>query len=368
MKKLDSYLFREFAQATFATLMVLMIVSLGGVFADVLGDVARGRVPAGMMLAQLGLQILNYLPLILPLGLMLGLLLAVGRLYRDAEMPVLTSVGVGPMRLLRPLLMLVVPVVLVIALCSLWLGPWARNYSRQMIETGNRSLLVAGLEPGRFIELPGGGGVVYVGGMSNDGTKLNRVFVYRQKGDRLDVTTALTGSLEVDGQDRYLKLGQGFEVEGPLGEGRNYRLMRYASNDVRLPSTDLKSDNADPQLLTTAALLGDPRREAGAQLHYRLAPPLLALAFALLAIPLGRSSPRQTRYGRVMLGFLAYLVGMNMMWIGTDWLATGKIPLALGLWWLLLPLLGVAAWFYLRDGRMRRSRGPGSVLAKGRTP
>lgn len=356
LKKLDSYLFREFAQATFATLVVLMIVSLGGVFADVLGDIARGRVPAGMMLAQLGLQILNYLPLILPLGLMLGLLLAVGRLYRDSEMPVLTAIGVGPGRLLRPVLMLVLPVVAVIALCSLWLGPWARDYSQQMIEAGNRSLLVAGLEPGRFIELPGGGGVVYVGSMSNDGTKLTRVFVYRQNGDRLDVTTARTGLLDVDGVDRYLKLGQGFEVEGPLGAGRDYRLMRYASNDIRLPSAEEKSKDDDPERLSTAALFGDPRREATAQLHYRFAPPLLALAFALLAVPLGRSSPRQTRYGRVMLGFLAYLVGMNLMWIGTDRLAKGELPLWAGLWWLLLPLLAFAVWAYLRDGRMRPGR------------
>ena len=58
-------------------LVVLLIVSLGGVFADVLSDIARGRVPAGLMLAQLGLQVLNYLPLILPLGLMLGLMMAV---------------------------------------------------------------------------------------------------------------------------------------------------------------------------------------------------------------------------------------------------------------------------------------------------
>ena len=355
-KKLDSYLFREFAQATFATLVVLMIVSLGGVFADVLGDIARGRVPAGMMLSQLGLQVLNYLPLILPLGLMLGLLLAVGRLYRDSEMPVLTAIGVGPRRLLRPLLMLVLPVVGVIALCSLWLGPWARDYSRGMVEAGNRSLLVAGLEPGRFIELPGGGGVVYVGSMSNDGTRLSRVFVYRQDGDRLDVTTARHGKLNVDGDERYLTLSQGFEVEGPLGGGRDYRLMRYASNDLRLPDVDAESDGNDPERMPTSALLGDPRPEATAQLHYRLGPPLLALAFALLAVPLGRSSPRQTRYGRVMLGFLAYMVGTNLMWMGTDWLAKGKLPLALGLWWLLLPLLAFAAWAYLRDGRMKRPR------------
>jgi lipopolysaccharide export system permease protein len=87
-----------------------------------------------------------------------------------------------------------------------------------------------------------------------------------------------------------------------------------------------------------------------------LGPPLLALAFALLAVPLGRSSPRQTRYGRVMLGFLAYLVGMNLMWIGTGWLEKGKLPLAAGLWWLLLPLLAFAAWVYLRDGRPGRAR------------
>jgi len=357
-KKLDAYLFREFAQATFATLVVLLIVSLGGVFADVLGDIARGRVPAGMMLAQLGLQLLNYLPLILPLGLMLGLLLSVGRLYRDSEMAVLAAIGVGPRRLLRPVLMLVLPVVAVIGLCSLWLGPWARDYSQKMIEAGNRSLLVAGLEPGRFIELPGGGGVVYVGSMSNDGTHLSRIFVYRQNDDRLDVTTARSGHLNVEGEERYLTLDKGFEVEGPLGDGRDYRLMRYASNDVRLPSAAEKSDQDDPERLSTAALFGDPRPEANAQLHYRLAPPLLALAFALLAVPLGRSSPRQTRYGRVMLGFLAYLVGMNLMYIGTSWLAKGKLPEVAGLWWLVLPLLAFALWAYLHDGRMRRARRP----------
>ena len=296
LKKLDTYLFREFAQATFATLVVLMIVSLGGVFADVLGDIARGRVPAGMMLAQLGLQILNYLPLILPLGLMLGLLLAVGRLYRDSEMPVLTAIGVGPRRLLRPVLMLVLPVVAVIALCSLWLGPWARDYSQKMIEAGNRSLLVAGLEPGRFIELPGGGGVVYVGSMSNDGTQLTRVFVYRQKGDRLDVTTARTG--ELDRRRRAsatCTLGQGFEVEGPLGDGRDYRLMRYASNDLRLPSADdQQSDQNDPERLPTAALFGDPRREA----HGAAAlPPRAAAAGAGVRVA-GGAAGRAVRRGR----------------------------------------------------------------------
>ena len=342
MPKLDSYLFREFAQATFAALVVLMMVSLGGIFADVLGDIARGRVPAGLMLAQLGLQILNYLPLILPLALMIGLLLGVGRLYRDSEMPVLTSIGVGPVRLLRPVLMVVVPFLVAIGVCSLWLGPWAQRYSEKMIQEGNRSLLVAGLEPGRFTELPGGGGgVVYVGSMSNDGTRLSRVFVYRQQDDRLDVTTAKTGAMTFEGDgERFLRLDEGFRVEGPMNDGKDFRLMRYASNELRLPEGERKRRENDPEMLPTIELFGDARPEANAQIHARIAPPLLALAFALLAVPLARSSPRQARYGRILFGFLAYLVGMNLMLLGTDWLGDDKLPGWLGLWWLVLPLLG----------------------------
>ncbi|TWT21222.1 LPS export ABC transporter permease LptF [Luteimonas marina] len=356
MPKLDSYLFREFAQTTFAALVVLMIVSLGAVFADVLSDIVRGRVPAGMMLAQLGLQVLNYLPLILPLGLMLGLLLSVGRLYRDSEMPVITSIGVGPRRMLRPLMLLVVPFVLMIGACSLWLGPWARQYSQQMIEAGQRTLLVAGLEAGRFVELPGGGGVVYANAMSNDGTYLGRVFIYRQDEGRMDITSARTGTLNLEGTTRYLKLDEGFRVEGPMDGGKDFRLMRYASNEVRLPDAESRDLDNDPELMSTPALLSDDRPEASAQLHFRLAPPLLALAFALLAVPLARSPPRQARWGRIILGLLAYVFGINLMLLGSNGLANGKLPTALGLWWLVLPLLAFGAWMYFGDGRMKRSR------------
>jgi lipopolysaccharide export system permease protein len=356
MPQLDRYLLREFSQATFAALVVLLMVSLGGLFANVLGQIASGRVPAGMLLSQLGLQTIRYLPLVLPLGLMLGLLLAMGRLYRDAEMPVLASIGVGPGRLLRPLLLLVLPVVGVIALCSLWLGPWAKATSAAMVAEGNRNLLVAGLEPGRFTELPGGG-VVYVDSMSTDGTRLGRIFVYRQSGDRLDVTTAHTGSTRSEDGRRYLRLDDGFRVEGPREVGRDFRLMRYARNDLMLPQDEpTDEDGKDPEAMATPALLRDPRPEAIAQLHYRIAPPLLALAFALLAVPLARSSPRQARYGRVLIGFLAYLVGMNLTILGTEWLSRGKLPLAAGLWWLVLPLLALGAWMYFSDGRPGRPR------------
>src|SRR3546814_236440 len=139
--------------------------------------------------------------------------------------------------------------------------------------------------------------------MSADGSQFRRVFIYRESEDRLDVTTAATGALTVDAKgERYLTLDEGFQVEGPMDGGLDYRLMRYASNDVRLPAGDARYDPNDPEILPTAELLGDERPGANAQLHARLAPPLLTLAFALMAIPLARSTPRPAPYARRLVG------------------------------------------------------------------
>ncbi|HEL5054842.1 TPA: LPS export ABC transporter permease LptF [Stenotrophomonas maltophilia] len=357
MLKLDRYLLGDFVQSFLATLIVLLVVSVGGVLVDILGNIADGRLPARLLFSQLALQFIVYMPLILPLALMLGLLLAIARLYRDSEMAVITAIGVGPRRLLRPLLMLVVPVVAVVGACSLWLGPWASRTAEQMIQDANRSVLMAGLEPGRFTPLPNGG-VVYLSSISPDGTQLGKVFLQRAKDDRLEVVSAASGRMYFEGErQRFLELDKGHQVEGPLAGALDYRLATFVRNDVALPDGAQTRKDDDPELMSTLQLLGDGRTQAQAELHRRLAPPLIALAFALLTVPLGRSSPRQQRYGRMMLALLAYMVGTNLTFIGAGWIASGKLPAMLGLWWLTLPLLAFAVWMYARDGRMSLPKG-----------
>jgi lipopolysaccharide export system permease protein len=354
MPKLDRYLCAEFARAVLATMVVLGMVSLGGVFADLIGEMARGKVPPVLLLSQLGLRLLGYLPLILPLALLLGLLLAIGRLYRDSEMHVLHALGVNPRRMLRPLLGVTLPVLLLISVCSLWLGPWANQLAQAMVVEANRNLLVAGLEPGRFTPLANGG-VAYAGEMSSDGMHLARIFIFRERDARMDVVTASHGELYRDQGARVLALQNGFRVEGPAaGEALDYRLMRYVRNEILLPAPDERRPSDVMEAKTTVALLQEPGAEAVAELHWRMAPPLLALAFAFLAVPMGRSSPRQSRHAAMLLAFLAYLVSIFLLMIGTQWLAAGKLPIALGLWWLVLPLLGLSVWLYARDGRIAR--------------
>jgi lipopolysaccharide export system permease protein len=353
MLLIERHLLRQFALSVAAVAAVLLLVGLGGLLVDLMAEIARGKVPAGLLLSQLGLRSVQVLPLLLPLALFIGLLLAVGRLYGDSEMAVLSSVGMGPQRLWRPLALVTVPVAVVIAVSSLWLAPTGARIARQMVEDAKRSFLVAGLEAGRFIELPGRAGVLYVGELSTDGTKFRQMFVQSERNGRLDVITASEGELVVEGDaGRFLRLRDGFRVEGTL-DAKDFRLMRFGQNELRVPdaATDSAADNLETR--STLQLLSQPGPAARAELHWRIATPLMALVLGVLALPLGRGEPRQARYGRILAALLIYVNAMVLLVLGTGWLATSVLPAWAGLWWLLLPMALLAGWLFRADGRLR---------------
>ena len=56
-----------------------------------------------------------------------------------------------------------------------------------MIDVANRSFLIAGLEAGRFVELPGRGGILYVGELATDGTQFGKMFGLSERDGRFDL-------------------------------------------------------------------------------------------------------------------------------------------------------------------------------------
>ena len=354
MRLIERYLLRQFAASVAAVAVVLLLVGLGGVLVDLMGDIARAKVPAGLLLSQLGLRSVQVLPLLLPLALFVGLLLAVGRLYGESEMAVLASMGLGPRQLWRPLAAVVLPVAALIAVCSLWLAPLGARVAASMVDTANRSFLVAGLEAGRFRELPGRGGVVYVGELSTEGTTFRKLFVQTEREGRIDVVTAREGELFLEGEvARFLRLRDGFRVEGAPA-ANDFRMMRFAENELRVPDRELAAEADALEGMGPLDLAASSDIAARAELHWRLATPWLALALGLLALPLGRGEPRQARYGRLLAALLVYLNAMALLVLGRGWLASGAIGADWGLWWILAPLSLLAVWLYATDGRLRR--------------
>ena len=356
MRIVDRYLLRELAITCAGTAVLLLMVTLGGTISDVLRRVAIGEVPVGLLASQVGLRSLDALTLLLPLALFIAALLAYSRLYRDGEMAILASAGMGSAALLRPLLLLAAPLAGAIALLTFWIVPGALRVSDRMVYEANRSLLTAGLEPGRFQPLPGNQGVVYVGEITEGGKKFKRLFVYRERDGRVDIVTATHGGLfhDQNGIDRFLALRDGFRVEGSLATP-NFRTMRFERNDLRLPQPEnVKRKRAETRVPSTV-LLTRAEVPAVAEMHWRASLPMSAVVLALLAFPLARGNPREPRFGRITLAVLGYIVYLNLLALGRGWIADGTLAPAFGLWWVHAIFLGIGAWLISRGNRAPRS-------------
>ncbi|HEX7326587.1 MAG TPA: LPS export ABC transporter permease LptF [Rhodanobacteraceae bacterium] len=351
---LDRYILREFVVGALAVIVALLVIFTGSTFADVIDKVASGRMAAGVMFTVLGLHLVSTLQTTLPLGMFLGMLLALGRMYRDNEMPVLAASGFGPRGLLKPAAVLGIATMLLVAAVSLWLGPLAVRTSHREVAKANRSVIAIGLAPGEFASLAGGG-VLLAGRVSRDGSHLGDVFAESEHTGKngvvhIDVVTAQKGKLATAGRGdaRFIALRNGHRYDIRLGRD-DWRELRFQRSDVALtPPPPDDGDRPDNQR-TTLSLLGDRDAAARAELQWRIALPLDALVLAMLALPLGRQRPRSSPAGRMLIGVLAYLIVMNLMVVTRMYIGGGRLAASFGMWWILLPVFAGAAWTFARQ-------------------
>ncbi len=91
-----------------------------------------------------------------------------------------------------------------------------------------------------------------------------------------------------------------------------------------------------------AALIASTDPQDRAELHWRIAAPISVFLLTLLAVPLSYVGPRQGRYGKVVLGLVVYLFYSNLIGLGQSWMGKGKLPEAVGLWWIHAIVLAAA--------------------------
>ncbi len=331
---LDRYIFREIAQSWLAVTMVLLFILLTNQFARVLGDVAKDKLPKDAIFQIIGLTGLQYLTILVPIGLFLAIMLALGRLYRDSELPAMMACRVGPADIYRPLSWLLIPLALAVAWLAMEVGPRALTEIERIGLEARRQADLASIEPGRFTTSNSEGAVVYAEEVLGPGA-VEKVFLQRRRdGGGVEVVVAERGE-QRDSDDpnlRFFVLHDGRRYEGIPGTSE-FRVMEFAEHGIpyRLPSVE--EPDLEPRAMTTANLVASSKVEEIAELHWRVGIPLATIVLAVLAVPLSRSQPRQGRYGRLAIGLLVFIIYFNLLSAGKAWLEQGTVPPYAGLWW-----------------------------------
>ncbi len=340
---LDRYLFREVAQTWASVTLVLLFILLTNQFARVLGDVAKDKLPKDAVFQIIGLTGLQYLTILVPIALFLAIMLALGRLYADSEMPAMMACRVGPGGVFRPLTWLIVPLVAGVAWLAMDVGPRALTAIERIGIEARRQADLASIEPGKFINAGEDDAVVYAERVLGQGVVEGVFLQSRSDSGEVEVVVAERGE-QRDAEDpntRFFVLQDGRRYTGVPGTAR-FTVIEFGEHGIpyRLPAVG--DPELEPRAMRTVDLLGATDREQVAELHWRLGVPLSTLILAIIAVPLARSQPRQGRYGRIAVGLLVFIIYFNLLSAGKAWVEQGDVPPVVGIWWVHALMLSLA--------------------------
>jgi lipopolysaccharide export system permease protein len=341
---LDRYILREVVVSWAVVTGVLLAILLTKQLADTLERAAENQYPRSVVFELIALGALQNLGVVLPVGLLLGVVLALGRLYHDSEMAAMFACGLPTRRLFVPVTGFALLVTAGLAWLTLSLAPEATAKTLALRSEALRAGQFAPIAPGRFRTFGGGDAVVYAESVSGDGVLAN-VFVERTRAQRVEVAVAESArhAVAADGMTHTITLYDGERFEGVPGTAR-FRIVRFGEHIIPVQVPPLLDSVGRMETLGTAELLASPDPGKRAELHWRIGLPVMCLVLTLLAVPLSRLRPRQGRYSRVWLAVLIYFVYSNLVLAGKVWLARGLVPEFLGLWWVhvAVALLGLA--------------------------
>ena len=262
--------------------------------------------PVSVVWRMLANLLPEYLSLGIPIGLLMGILLAFRRIALSSELDVMQAVGLGYLRLLR------VPYIYTILLAAVNLGivgyvqPMARFAYEELRFELRSGALGASIKVGEFNKL-GKDMTLRIDASADEGRALSGIFVNaRGSGGKTLAVTAEHGRfLATDDPDVIiLRLSKGTLVHDAPGY-KAPRILTFTAHDLPIDLPKMESfrkregqtEQTIPELVRTGSDRTKSltvRNEARSNFHYRIAEvmmmfllPLLAVA---LAVPPKRSS------------------------------------------------------------------------------
>ena len=357
---IDRYLTKTIAVPLIGTLLLAAMLLVLDKMLRLFDFVVTAGGPVSVVWRMLANLLPEYFSLGIPIGLMLGILLAFRKLALSSELDALRGIGAGFGRLLR------VPYAYAFALLLLnlfivgWLQPWT-HYGYERLRFDLRSgALGASMKVGEFNRL-GKRMTLRIDRSEDRGTRLHGIFV--QVDDRSGTQVAATAE-----QGRFLSTDDPDVILFRLQKGRliqdspKFPTPRTLSFDlydlpINLPRVDSFRSRGHEELeeLTLPELFRDgylrnvsqeQRIGAQANLHFRIVEVLMMLMLPLLAVALAVPPKRSSSALGIFVGIVIIVAYHKVNQYAEQAAARGAMEPILALWIPLLALSALIFWMY----------------------
>ncbi|MEH6702116.1 LPS export ABC transporter permease LptF [Parasphingorhabdus sp.] len=355
----DRYLAKLIALPLFSTLVIAAMLLVLEKMLRLFDFVAAEGGPVSVVWRMLANLIPEYLSLGIPIGLLLGILLAFRQLALSSELDVFRAVGQGYGRLLRVPYMFAIGLMLVNLTLVGFIQPLSRYYYEELRFELRSGALGASIKVGEFTNL-GNRMTLRIEESRENGTKLSGIFVRAEnKKDQTVSVTAKSGQfLATDDPDTIiLRLTDGVLVH----DAPNYqkpRILSFSSHDLPIDLPNIESfrsrggkdlEYTIPELVRVGMDEKRPlaeRNESRSNFHFRMVEVVMMLLMPLLAISLAVPPKRSTSALGVFLSIVMIVTYHKVNEYGEDVGALGLVDPIIALWLPFCLFAALIMWMY----------------------
>ena len=373
MTSIDRYIFR------------LVVVPMLGIFAlaaslllldkmlRLFDFVAVEGGPVGVVFKMLGALIPEYASLAIPLGLLLGVLLAFRKLATSSELDTMRAVGLSYWRLLRVPYAITLVLVAVNVALVFYIQPVSRYYYEQMEYELRSGALGASIKVGEFTTLADRM-ALRIEQSEDEGQRLIGIFarVSNSRGQVLSIS-AREGSFmaTTDSPDTIiLRLTEGTIVQDT--GNATPRVLSFSRHDLpidlpRIEEFRARGDATREYILPELLRLGWSTDDAAqrdavqATFNYRMVEVVMMLLMPLLAVALAIPPKRSTSALGVFVSIILVVAYHKINQYGEDIAALGRIDPIIALWGPFLAFAALIVWMYYRTAHVPGGQALGAL-------
>lgn len=356
---IDRYMFRLIVIPLLATLAIAAMLLVLDKMLKLFDFVAKEGGPVSIVWEMLANLVPEYMSLAIPVGLLLGILLAFRKLALSSELDVFRAVGLGYRRLLvMPYLFTILFIGLNLAIVG-YFQPIARySYENLQFEL-RQGALGASINVGEFNNL-GRDMTLRVEQSANDGRDLSGIFVrtVSPDGRQLAVSAEHGTFMGTDDPDTIIfRLTNGRLIHDQEGFERP-RVLSFESHDlpINLPAIEqFRGRGGIHRELTLFELVrvsenprapAELRMASRANFHFRIVEVAMMLLLPLLAVALAIPPKRSTSALGVFLSVAMIVTYHKVCQYGEDVAALGRVDPFVALWIPFFVFAALIGWMY----------------------
>lgn len=331
---IDRHISREIILPFCTGLGLLVLIFIGFSAAQQLSLAADGKLDMLTAFKLIGLNTLITLEILLPSAFFFSVLSSMGRLYRDSEMRAFYAAGVSRARILQSVFKLSLVIAIITGFLSVIGRPWAFRTSYALESQAAAQFDLKQMSANEFVTIDGSDYTFIASGIDLEKGLHKGVFLQKnhESHDRSEIIVAQAAAMPA--------LNPGQASQATFYNGYNYLLDKRAKQDmtvqfnelvVLLPNEEAQEKyRRKAETTLTLAQSVDPKDIA--EYQWRISTPLATVLLALIAVPLARSAPRESRIRNVAIAVVAYIALFAMVSVLRTFIEQGRLGAIPGLW------------------------------------